>query len=198
MKENDSEKNNRLNQLKELFGSLKGRTPDYENLDQADPSQTEEKYQEEQKRWLEEVRKKKMSDSFIVHSIGIVKKTDSRTWIEIKPRYKDALLGLDGFSHIHVLFWFHENDTPKERGVMQVHPRRDPENPLTGVFATHSPHRPNLVGVTLCRILSINEGTIDIESIDARDQTPVVDIKCYIPHQQEISDIMVPDWVCLS
>ena len=63
MNHNNSDKTNRLKKLIDLFRSFGGRAPDYESLDQADPFQTEEKYQEEQKKWLEEVRKKKMNDS---------------------------------------------------------------------------------------------------------------------------------------
>ena len=103
--------------------------------------------------------------------------------------------GLDGFSHIHVLFWFHENDTPANRRILQVHPRKDSRKPLTGVFATHSPMRPNLVGLTLCRILAVENTKIEVETIDARDQTPVMDIKCYIPYQLRKHEIRVPDWV---
>ena len=194
MNNKDSDRS-RLEKLKTLFRSFKDKEPDYENLDQADPHQTEEKYQKEQKRWLDEVRRKKMTDSCKMHSIGMVRIEDNRSWIEIKPQYKEAMLGLEGFSHIHVLFWFHENDTPENRGIMQVHPKKDPKNPLTGVFATHSPCRPNLIGLTLCRILSIEKTTIEIESIDARDQTPVMDIKCYIPYPHENSEIRVPNWV---
>ncbi len=191
----DSNSSGRLEKLKALFRSFKGKEPDYGNLDQADPHQTEEKYQKEQKRWLDEVQRKKMADSFVMHSIGMVRKEDDRSRIEIHPPYRDAMLGLEGFSHIHVLFWFHENDTPEKRNTMQVHPRKDAGNPLTGVFATHSPVRPNLIGLTLCRILSIEKTTIEIESIDARDQTPVMDIKCYIPYPQKNHEVRVPDWV---
>ena len=145
MKDKDPDTDGHIDRIKELLHSLPGEKPDYEDLDQADPDQTEEKYQEEQREWLEGVRKKKMVDSFVMHSIGTVRKTDDRTWIEDRPRYKAAMSGLDGFSHIHVLFWFHANDTPKNRNVLQVHPRKDSKNPLTGVFATHSPMRPNLV-----------------------------------------------------
>ncbi|MBA4367416.1 MAG: hypothetical protein C0403_07230, partial [Desulfobacterium sp.] len=62
MNNKDSNSSGRLEKLKALFRTFRGGKPDYENLDQADPYQTEEKYQKEQKRWLDEVRKKKMTD----------------------------------------------------------------------------------------------------------------------------------------
>jgi tRNA (Thr-GGU) A37 N-methylase len=76
-----------------------------------------------------------------------------------------------------------------------VHPRKDEKNPLTGVFATHSPLRPNLIGLTICKIKSIQDRRIEIEDIDAFDGTPVIDIKCHIPASISASDVRVPDWV---
>lgn len=136
-----------------------------------------------------------MTDSYTVYPVGKIRKQDGRIWIEIAPDYRSCMLGLEGFSHIHVLFWFHENDTPEGRSVMRVHPRKDTKNPLTGVFATHSPLRPNLIGLTRCKILSIQDTVIEIEAMDARDNTPVIDIKCDIPHEEKGEEIRVPDWV---
>lgn len=127
--------------------------------------------------------------------IGTVHREDDRTWIDIQPAYADGLLGLDGFSHIYLFYWFHGNDTPEGRAVLQVHPRKNPANPLTGVFATHSPLRPNLVALTLCRILSISGTRIHVSGLDARDGSPVVDIKCYIPHDVAPEAVTVPPWV---
>jgi len=136
-----------------------------------------------------------MEEYFKIHPIGRVRKQDGKTWIEIDGRYKEGLLGLSGFSHISILFWFHENDTADGRAVMQVHPRKNPGNPLTGVFATHSPHRPNLIGLTRCRIVAIKDAVIELKEIDARDNTPVIDIKCYIPKDEEDGGVSVPEWV---
>ena len=134
-------------------------------------------------------------DKYIVSPIGSIMKGPGITEIEILDAYTDALLGLEGYSHINVLYWFHGNDTPEKRGILRVHPRKDPKNPLTGVFATHSPVRPNPIALTLCRILSIEEHRIRIDEIDALDGSPVIDIKCYIPDTVTESDILVPDWV---
>ncbi len=136
-----------------------------------------------------------MPESFQVFPLGVVGKNDKAIWIDIFDAFADALLGLDGFSHIQVLYWFHENDEVDKRKVLQVHPRKDKKNPLSGVFATHSPLRPNLIGLTICKIKSIQDGRIEIEDIDAFDGTPVIDIKCYIPDSVAKSDVRVPDWV---
>lgn len=111
--------------------------------------------------------------------IGVVEKRKERTVIRLEPRYQDGLLGLDQWSHIWVLYWFDRNDTPEGRSVLQVHPRGNRDNPLTGVFATRSPRRPNLIGLSLCRVIAIKGTDIEIEGIDAFDQTPVIDIKPY-------------------
>lgn len=133
--------------------------------------------------------------SFQINPVGIVRKTNTSVSIEIFKDYTNALLGLDGFSHIVVLYWFDQNDTADKRRVLQVHPRKDSHNPLTGVFATHSPQRPNLIGLTVCKILSIHGCLIEIEDIDAFDGSPVIDIKCYIPGSVSEKDVHLPDWV---
>jgi tRNA-Thr(GGU) m(6)t(6)A37 methyltransferase TsaA len=136
-----------------------------------------------------------MVDSYTIHPVGVIRKQGDEAWIEVFRAFGDAMLGLENFSHIYVFFWFHENDTTEFRSTLQVHPRKDPSNPLTGVFATHSPKRPNLIGLTRCRILRIDGGRIKLDGIDARDGSPVIDIKCFIPDEQPLTDVRVPSWV---
>ena len=136
-----------------------------------------------------------MSDSFQVHPIGWIRKKDHAVRIEIDPAFQDGLLGLEAFSHIIVCYWFHENDNPADRCRFQVHPRKNPANPLTGVFATHAPVRPNLLGLSTCRVISVTGSLISIDAIDARNGTPVIDIKCYIPDKLDPSEIRLPDWI---
>ena len=114
---------------------------------------------------------------FIVHPIGYVRKADGRTTIVLDEKYKPGLLGLENLSHVWVLWWFDQNDTPEKRSILQVHPRGKPENPLTGVFATHSPVRPNLIAMTRCKIVDVVENVVVIETIDAFPDTPVLDLK---------------------
>ena len=137
-----------------------------------------------------------MQRSFSISPIGGVRKTDDDTCIEIFDDYVDGLMGLEGFSHIFVFYWFHQNDTPEKRKTLQVHPRKDPRNPLTGVFATHSPLRPNLIALTRCKIDALANNIIEIDEIDAHDGTPVIDIKCYIPPEDEA--VRLPDWVRMN
>jgi len=136
-----------------------------------------------------------MTDPFQLHPIGWIHKEGNNVRIDIDPVFQDGLLGLEGFSHIIVCYWFHENDNPGDRRSLQVHPRKNPSNPLTGVFATHAPVRPNLIGISTCRVMSVTGTMIRIDEIDARSGTPVIDIKCYIPDKLKPSEIIVPEWV---
>ena len=136
-----------------------------------------------------------MKDRFYIFPVGIIKKQNEDVWIEIYAKYNAALLGLGEFSHMTVCYWFHKNDTSDKRNTMQVHPRKNKSNPLTGVFATHSPVRPNLIAISICKILSIRGNTIRIDKIDAFDGSPVIDIKGFIPSRVSKSDIRLPDWV---
>jgi len=134
-------------------------------------------------------------ESYVVRPVGRVHKGDSGTTIEIAPGYQDALLGLEDFSHVWVIWWFDQNDNTEQRSVLRVHPRGNPKNPLTGVFATRSPARPNLIAMTLCRMTSIEGRTIHVEHIDAFDDTPVLDLKPHVPESDGNHRALVPQWV---
>lgn len=135
-----------------------------------------------------------MARSFHITPVGVVQKSDDAAFIRIYQKYRKGLLGLEQFSHIHVLYWFHKNDTPEKRAVLQVHPCNLKENPLTGVFATHSPMRPNLIALTRCRILAIEDTLIQVDAIDAFDGSPVIDIKSYFPYADAPESYRFPRW----
>ncbi len=136
-----------------------------------------------------------MAEELKVHPIGRVHKAGQVIALEIFPAYRDALLGLDGFSHVVVIYWFDQNDTPGERSTLRVHPRGDRRNPLRGVFATRSPVRPNLIGLSTCEIKSVEGGRVLIESIDAYNGSPIIDLKPFIPGNDCVSAAEVPAWV---
>jgi tRNA-Thr(GGU) m(6)t(6)A37 methyltransferase TsaA len=97
--------------------------------------------------------------------------------------FEQALDDLGGFDHIWVIFWFHENKNWKP---MVLPPHGD--GIKLGVFATRSPHRPNPIGLSLCRVLEVKGRTIRIENPDMLDGTPVLDIKPYLPHAESHPD----------
>ena len=94
-------------------------------------------------------------------------------WLEVHAWAADALHLLAAGDQIVVITWFHQS----KRDVLQVHPRSNPRNPLTGVFATRSPDRPNPLGLHPVTIRSIKGTRLRIGPIEAIDGTPVVDIK---------------------
>jgi tRNA (adenine37-N6)-methyltransferase len=141
-----------------------------------------------------EIRRENIK-TFSLNPVGVVKKQGQRTWLEIFPEYAPALSGIQGFSHLWVFYWFHENDRPEERQTLQVHPRRDPANPLTGVFATRSPVRPNLIGFTACRLIKVDGNVVEVADLDARDGSPIVDLKPYIPTGDAIPEARTPEWL---
>jgi len=114
---------------------------------------------------------------FSLYPIGKVVKEGDRTLVVIDKEYEGGLLGLEKHSYVTVVYWFDRNDTPEKRAVLQVHPPADKNNPLTGVFATHSPFRPNLIAITKCDIISVKGNVIEVKDIDAFDGTPVLDLK---------------------
>lgn len=131
---------------------------------------------------------------FTVRPVGRVEKDGERFRIVIDKKHQPALLGLEQFSHIHVIWWFDRNDTPEGRAVLQVHPRGNPENPLTGVFATRSPFRPNLIALSLCKVVAVRDNVIEIDTIDALPGTPVIDIKPFTPAHDTAKDAKGPAW----
>ena len=94
-------------------------------------------------------------------------------WLEIKPWAMPALHRLAVGDEVFVITWFHQ----ARRDVMQVRPRSDPRNPITGVFATRSPDRPNPLGLHPVIVRAIEGNRLRIGPIEAIDGTPVVDIK---------------------
>jgi len=96
--------------------------------------------------------------------------------IEILTPYRDALLRMRDGDEIIVITWLHLG----QRDVLQVHPRDDRKNPLTGVFSTRSPDRPNPLGLHRAKVLAVHDGVIEVDAIEAIDGTPVVDIKMVV------------------
>jgi tRNA-Thr(GGU) m(6)t(6)A37 methyltransferase TsaA len=139
-----------------------------------------------------------MTKSFTVRPIGYVKKTEEVTWLELDAKFIDGLLQLDAFSHVIVLWWIEGRDTPEDRQRLQAHPcvkGRIKNTPLSGVFAIRSPFRPNPIGLTIVKIIKISENKIIIDYIDAFDETPILDLKPYIPNSDTIQNVKVAEFM---
>jgi len=94
-------------------------------------------------------------------------------FIDVLPAYLDGLDRMKIGDEIIVITWLHR----AHRDVLKVHPRGNPSNPLTGVFSTRSPDRPNPIGLHRVKVLGISEGRLHIDPMEAIDGTPVIDIK---------------------
>jgi tRNA (adenine37-N6)-methyltransferase len=104
----------------------------------------------------------------------------------------DALAGLAAFSHVEVLFYFHAADAMPETGARV--PRGNPDWPKVGIFAQRAKDRPNHIGATICRVLSVNGTTLEVAGLDAIDGTPVLDIKPVLKGFLPRGELHEPAW----
>jgi len=127
--------------------------------------------------------------SFTIEPIGVVRSTLTRleeapmqgdegapeAWLELTLLTAPGLTGIKAGDELIVLTWLHL----AERDVLQVHPRGDLNRPLTGVFATRSPDRPNPIGLHRVLVLEVayRERKLRVTPLEAIDGTPIVDIK---------------------
>lgn len=93
--------------------------------------------------------------------------------IRLLPEVREAAADIAAGDDLIVLTWLHEAD----RETLEVHPRDDETRPLTGVFSTRSPHRPNPIGLHRVRVLAVTTDRIEVDGLEAIDGTPVVDLK---------------------
>jgi tRNA-Thr(GGU) m(6)t(6)A37 methyltransferase TsaA len=119
--------------------------------------------------------------------------------LEIFPEFEPALEGLEGYSHLFLIFYFHKL-RPEQIGPLQVRPKRLvqrgfklEELPLLGIFALDSPSRPNPIGLTLVRLLKREGRRLLVKGLDAFDGTPILDLKGYRPDYRT-DDYFIPDW----
>jgi len=94
-------------------------------------------------------------------------------WLVLNDNIAPAIQGTLPGDEIILITWFHQS----KRDVLIVHPRGDKNNPLTGVFATRSPDRPNPLGLHRVTVLAINGTSLKVGPLEAIDGTPIVDIK---------------------
>jgi tRNA (Thr-GGU) A37 N-methylase len=119
----------------------------------------------------------------------------SRARIELdETRFNgDALIGLDAFSHVEIVFAFHlvrdEEVTCEAR-----HPRGNKDWPLVGIFAQRGKNRPSRIGVSVCRVVGVGDLSVEVEGLDAIDGTPVLDIKPVMSGFLPRGELREPDW----
>jgi tRNA-Thr(GGU) m(6)t(6)A37 methyltransferase TsaA len=105
--------------------------------------------------------------------------------VELAPGrgLEHAIEGIEAWTHLWVVFWFHRAG---RTDVRKVRPPRSEEK--RGVLATRSPHRPNPIGLSLVRLVGVTGLTLDVEDVDLVDGTPVLDLKPYVPYADFAAD----------
>ncbi len=140
-------------------------------------------------------------DKIFLNPIGRVKteavgdevKDKSRiSQIIVRDELVEALEGVDGFSHLFVLFWLNQISN-QQRMTLKVHPRGRMDMPLLGVFATRTNIRPNPIGLTLVELLKVEGNTLTVRGLDALDGTPILDIKPF-DSWDNAEKARVPEW----
>jgi tRNA-Thr(GGU) m(6)t(6)A37 methyltransferase TsaA len=102
-------------------------------------------------------------------------------WVEINPEVVEGLEGIALGHEIILITWLHQ----AHRDMLKVHPRRDRNRPLTGVFNTRSPDRPNPLGLHRVTVLEIVGNRLKVGPIEAIEGTPLVDIKPVLPQSAD-------------
>jgi tRNA (adenine37-N6)-methyltransferase len=105
----------------------------------------------------------------------------------------EALMGLEAFSHAEIIYVFDKVGEDKIESAAR-HPRGRTDWPKIGIFAQRGKNRPNRLGVTMCRIVSVEGLTVNVEGLDAIDGTPVIDIKPVMSGFQPRGEFREPQW----
>ena len=112
----------------------------------------------------------------------------TRIVFESEYNVREALRGIEGYSHLWLLWGFSE--APMENWSPTVRPPRLGGNKRMGVFATRSPFRPNPIGLSSVRLLKVDEGELIVSGADVLDGTPVYDIKPYLSFSDSHPDAL--------
>lgn len=102
-------------------------------------------------------------------------------WFEVYPPFAEGLEGIGVGDDVILITWFHK----AHRDILKLHPRRDAKRPMTGVFSTRSPDRPNPLGLHRVTVREISGDRLRVGPIEAIDGTPVVDIKPVLPRSAD-------------
>jgi tRNA-Thr(GGU) m(6)t(6)A37 methyltransferase TsaA len=114
--------------------------------------------------------------------------------IEFKEEYIEGLKDLDGFSHVYLIYYFHETDEHK----LSVIPFNDKTNTPRGVFSTRTPTHPNSIGLSVVELVDVKENIVTIKGVDILDGTPLLDIKPYIENFDKIYGEVKNGWMKLD
>jgi tRNA (adenine37-N6)-methyltransferase len=132
----------------------------------------------------------------VLSPLGYIKTGNGEFVLEIKSEFREALSGLQGFSHINVIWWSHLTDSPETRKSLSCEKPYTKAPDRLGIFATRSPIRPNPVCLSVAQVLEINmsKGCVSVAYLDAENGTPILDIKPYLPCTDRVRDVTTPKW----
>jgi len=139
------------------------------------------------------------NDLKLQKEINIIKTNYQKSYnqtskIIINKEIVSILDGIEEYSHLIVLYWAHK--VPEEsRKLTKVHPMGRRDTPLTGIFSTCSPARPNPVLTSIVRLYTRKENILHVKGLDAIDGSPVIDIKPYVKVFYPQNDVVVPVWM---
>lgn len=146
-----------------------------------------------------------MHKTYTVAAIGLVHSARNEAidddWdtipavIELDPERfgEDALAGLADFSHAEIVFLF-DRVAPEKIETGARHPRGRADWPKVGIFSQRGKNRPNLIGVTVCEIVSVSGRRLELKGLDAIDGTPVLDIKPVMSGFERRGELREPVW----
>ena len=113
--------------------------------------------------------------------------------IVLNEEYHSGLKGLEDFTHVIILYYLDKAAYQKEKHL-QRRPQNREDMPLVGIFSQRGKDRPNQIGMTSVRIVSVDGAALTVKGLDAIDGTPILDIKPYYPVYDK-KDAKVPEWV---
>jgi tRNA-Thr(GGU) m(6)t(6)A37 methyltransferase TsaA len=137
-----------------------------------------------------------------IRPIGVVRNNVKQPrmdgWAEVRSdilfreELTDALDGIEGYSHVIVVFAF--DRVPESEQKLRLRPRGDTRFPEQGVLATRSQLRPSPLGVSVVKLLRRRRNVLRVEGLDAIDGTPVLDVKPYFPNYDAVPEAGIPEW----
>jgi len=135
-------------------------------------------------------------DGMKLNEIGHAECYNGDYRIVLERQYTDGLKGLEGFSHLQIIWWFNGCDNAEDRSVLTVEKPYTKGPDTLGTFATRSPERPNPIAVSTCEVKRIDreKGIIELCYFDAFTGTPILDIKPYTPSVDKVEKPSVPVW----
>ena len=145
-------------------------------------------------------------DEYVVRPIGFVTsprvEIEDDNWGEVTSTIRidasvlepDALVGLETFSHVEVIYLFDQID-PDDALTGSRHPRGNKNWPKVGILAQRAKFRVNRIGLTTCQLLKVGVDFIDVSGLDAVDGTPILDIKPYMKEFGPRGEVKEPYWV---